>query len=104
MTTMSSIVADLSKQPCPMVTYFPMIVAAESPVGDVLQMLKTAINNTLFTCIYLASLPGSAEQLHSTMRGAVNSPDLHITPLHPREDCKAGYDVKAVQSRTLLHV
>ena len=30
-----------------MVTYFPMIVAAESPVGDVLQQTRTALSNCI---------------------------------------------------------
>lgn len=57
MTTMSSIVADLSKQPCPMVTYFPMMVAAESPVGDVLQQRRTAISYIAETHISALLLP-----------------------------------------------
>ena len=36
MTLSCSTVVDLSKQPCPIVTYLPMDVAAERPVGDVL--------------------------------------------------------------------
>lgn len=45
-TTLSSTVADLSRQPWPTVTYFPMTVAADSPVGDVLQQIKAPLQNS----------------------------------------------------------